>query len=180
MRRRDRRLILIAISGVVLLGATGVAAVALRDKAAFFYAPADVVEKKPSPGTYARLGGLVARGTVVRTEAGKVDFVVTDGSADVRVAYQGILPDLFREGQGVVAEGRFERDGTFAAETILARHDENYMPREVADALKDSGQWKPAPAMTGNPATAGLEAAPYASPAAGQPQDVASSVGAGR
>jgi cytochrome c-type biogenesis protein CcmE len=79
---------------------------------------------------------------------------VTDGSADVSVAYQGILPDLFREGQGVVAEGRFQRDGTFAAETILARHDENYMPREVADALKESGQWKPAPEPSGNAATA--------------------------
>lgn len=156
MRRRDRRLILIATCGVVLMAATAIAAVALRDKAAFFYAPADVVEKKPEAGTFARLGGLVAQGTVVRTEAGKVDFVVTDGSADVSVAYQGILPDLFREGQGVVAEGRFQRDGTFVAETILARHDENYMPREVADALKESGQWKPAPAPSGNavPATA--------------------------
>lgn len=151
MRRRDRRLLLITVAGALLLGATGIAAVGLRDKAAFFYAPKDVVEKNPAPGTSARLGGLVAAGTVVRSEGGKIDFVVTDGVADVRVSYRGVLPDLFREGQGVVAEGRFADSSRFEAETILARHDENYMPKEVADALKETGQWKPAP----QPASAG-------------------------
>lgn len=158
MRRRDRRLILVAICGTVLLGATAIAAVALSDKAAFFYAPSDVSAQVPEAGTYARLGGLVATGTVVRTGGGQVDFLVTDGAADVPVSYRGVLPDLFREGQGVVAEGRFTADGHFEAETILARHDENYMPKEVADSLKATGQWKDAPA-------AGSTALPGAGPA---------------
>jgi cytochrome c-type biogenesis protein CcmE len=153
MRRRDRRLLLITVVGALLLGATGIAAVGLRDKAAFFYAPKDVVEKAPEPGTSARLGGLVAAGTVVRSEGGKIDFVVTDGAADVRVSYRGVLPDLFREGQGVVAEGRFAQGGAFEAETILARHDENYMPKEVADSLKAAGQWKEAPLPAGGPSS---------------------------
>jgi cytochrome c-type biogenesis protein CcmE len=145
MRRKDRRLILIASAGTLLLGATAIAGFALRDTASFFYAPADAVARKPEPGTQARIGGLVAQGTVVRSENGKVDFVVTDGAADLQVSYRGVLPDLFREGQGVVAEGRFMEGGQFEARTILARHDESYMPKEVADALKASGQWKEAP-----------------------------------
>lgn len=165
MRRRDRRLLLIGLVGTLMLGATGIAAVGLRDKAAFFYAPADVAERKPEAGTAARLGGLVAAGTVVRSEGGKIDFVVTDGAADVRVSYRGVLPDLFREGQGVVAEGRFAEDGTFAASTILARHDENYMPKEVADSLKRTGQWKEAPPATGQDATYGASIGTAAMPA---------------
>lgn len=168
MRRRDRRLMLIAVAGTLLLGATAIASVALRSKANFFYAPADVVEKQPPAGTSARLGGLVAAGTVVRTDGGEVDFVVTDGSANVAVSYRGVLPDLFREGQGVVAEGRFEEGGTFRARTILARHDETYMPKEVADALKESGQWKAAPAAGGGtyapPPVGGIASAVTASP----------------
>lgn len=146
MRRRDRRLLLIGLSAGVLVAASAVASVALKDTASFFYSPADAVAKQPASGTSARIGGLVAAGTVVRGEDGKVDFVVTDGSADLRVSYRGILPDLFREGQGVVAEGRFHDATHFEAKTILARHDESYMPKEVADSLKASGQWKAAPA----------------------------------
>jgi cytochrome c-type biogenesis protein CcmE len=146
MRRRDRRLLLIGSAGVLLLGATVIASLALKDTASFFYAPADVVAKQPKPGTQARVGGLVAKGTVVRGENGMVNFVVTDGSADLRVSYRGVLPDLFREGQGVIAEGKFKSGEQFEARTILARHDENYMPKEVADSLKKSGQWRDAPA----------------------------------
>jgi cytochrome c-type biogenesis protein CcmE len=166
MRRRDRRLLLIALSGVVLVAATAVASTALRDTASFFYSPTDAHAKKPPAGTSARIGGLVATGTVVRGEGGTVDFVVTDGAADLSVRYRGVLPDLFREGQGVVAEGRFTDARTFEAKTILARHDENYMPKEVADSLKASGQWKQAPAA-GTP-----EPRPYADqgPPAGGPQ----------
>jgi cytochrome c-type biogenesis protein CcmE len=150
MRRRDRRLLLIGSAGVLLVGATVIASLALKDTASFFYAPADVVAKKPKPGTQARVGGLVAKGTVVRGENGMVNFVVTDGAANLRVSYRGVLPDLFREGQGVIAEGKFaagtsDSGNQFEARTILARHDENYMPKEVADSLKKSGQWKDAP-----------------------------------
>jgi cytochrome c-type biogenesis protein CcmE len=145
MRRRDRRLLLIGCAGALLLGSTVVASLALKDTASFFYAPADVVAKKPEPGTQARVGGLVAKGTVVRGENGMVNFVVTDGAANLRVTYRGVLPDLFREGQGVIAEGKFSQGEHFEARTILARHDENYMPKEVADALKNSGQWRDAP-----------------------------------
>lgn len=145
MRRRDRRLLLISCAGVLLIGASVIASLALRDTASFFYAPADVQERKPEAGTQARVGGLVAKGTVVRGENGMVNFVVTDGAANLRVAYRGVLPDLFREGQGVIAEGKFRDLEHFEARTILARHDENYMPKEVADSLKATGQWKEAP-----------------------------------
>jgi cytochrome c-type biogenesis protein CcmE len=145
MRRRDRRLLLIGCAGVLLIGASVVASLALKDTASFFYAPADVVARKPAPGTQARVGGLVAKGTVVRGENGMVNFIVTDGAANLRVSYRGVLPDLFREGQGVIAEGKFKEGAQFEARTILARHDENYMPKEVADSLKASGQWREAP-----------------------------------
>jgi cytochrome c-type biogenesis protein CcmE len=145
MRRRDRRLLLISAAGVVLIGATVVASLALRGTASFFYSPADAKTKNPPAGTQARIGGLVAKGTVVRSDNGLVNFVVTDGAADIRVSYRGVLPDLFREGQGVVAEGKFKTADTFEARTILARHDENYMPKEVADSLKASGRWREAP-----------------------------------
>jgi cytochrome c-type biogenesis protein CcmE len=145
MRRRDRRLLLIGSAGALLLGASVIASLALKDTASFFYAPADVVAKKPHAGTQARIGGLVAKGTVVRGENGMVNFVVTDGAANLRVSYRGVLPDLFREGQGVIAEGKFADGEQFEARTILAKHDEKYMPKEVADALKKSGQWREAP-----------------------------------
>ena len=146
MRRRDRRLLLISCAGTLLIGASIIASLALKDTASFFYAPADVVARKPDAGTQGRVGGLVAKGSVVRGEDGMVDFVVTDGAADLRVSYRGVLPDLFREGQGVIAEGKFKNQEHFEARTILARHDENYMPKEVADSLKASGKWRDAPA----------------------------------
>ncbi|HUT47781.1 MAG TPA: cytochrome c maturation protein CcmE [Alphaproteobacteria bacterium] len=127
------------------LGVLAVAAVlvlsALEQNIVFFHSPSDVAAKKVPPGKRFRIGGLVVKGSVQR-EGKTIAFRVTDGSSAVRVAYTGILPDLFREGQGVVANGTLTPDGTFRATEILAKHDENYMPREVADALKKSGHWK--------------------------------------
>ncbi len=108
----------------------------------FFNSPSDVAEKHIAPGTRIRLGGLVKSGSLVRSDNLKVRFDVTDGSREMPVAYQGVLPDLFREGQGVVAEGALDGSGVFNADTILAKHDETYMPKEVADALKKTGHWK--------------------------------------
>ena len=117
---------------------------AFRDSIVFFNSPSDVAEKRIAAGTRIRIGGLVKEGSLVRGDDLKVRFEVTDGNRDVRVAYQGVLPDLFREGQGVVAEGALDGAGLFNADTILAKHDETYMPKEVADALKKSGHWKDA------------------------------------
>jgi cytochrome c-type biogenesis protein CcmE len=115
---------------------------AFRDSIVFFNSPTDVAERHIGPGTRIRLGGLVKSGSLVRGDDLKVRFEVTDGSREIAVAYQGVLPDLFREGQGVVAEGALDGSGVFDADTILAKHDETYMPKEVADALKKSGHWQ--------------------------------------
>jgi len=142
MTRKQRRLTLIGAGVGVLALAAALVLTALRDSIVFFNSPTEVVEKQLAPGTRVRLGGLVKPGTVQRGEHMAVRFAITDGNRDVRVAYQGLLPDLFREGQGVVAEGVIEPGGDFRADTILAKHDERYMPKEVADALKKSGHWK--------------------------------------
>jgi cytochrome c-type biogenesis protein CcmE len=115
---------------------------AFRGSIAFFNSPTDIAEKHPGPGTRIRLGGLVKDGSIVRANDLRVRFEVTDGKSEIPVTYQGVLPDLFREGQGVVAEGAVDGAGVFNADTILAKHDETYMPKEVADALKKSGHWK--------------------------------------
>src|ERR1700742_3220262 len=142
MTRKQRRLILIGSSlGVLALAAVLVLS-ALKDSIVFFNSPTDLVEKHIAPGTRVRLGGLVKDGTVQRGDNLAVRFEVTDGNKAVTVSYQGILPDLFREGQGVVAEGTIEPGGGFKADAVLAKHDERYMPKEVADALKKSGHWK--------------------------------------
>jgi cytochrome c-type biogenesis protein CcmE len=142
MTRKQRRLAIIAAA----LGVLGLAAVlvlgALRDSIVFFNSPTDIVEKHVAPGTRIRLGGLVREGSVQRNGGVNVRFDVTDGNNTLPVTYTGILPDLFREGQGVVAEGALEPGGTFRADTVLAKHDETYMPKEVADALKKQGHWK--------------------------------------
>ena len=142
MTRRQRRLTLIGLAGVVLAVAAGLVLYAMTDRIVFFNAPSDLVAKPMPPGTRLRLGGLVAAGSVVKHEDGRVTFAVTDGAATVPVAYKGILPDLFREGQGVVAEGLVGADGVFSADSVLAKHDEKYMPREVVDALKKQGVWE--------------------------------------
>jgi cytochrome c-type biogenesis protein CcmE len=142
MTRKRRRLVLIGGGLCVLAVAVGLMLNAFRDSIVFFNSPTDVAEKHIAPGTRIRIGGLVKAGSVVRGDDLKIRFDVTDGNRDIAVAYQGVLPDLFREGQGVVAEGALDSGGLFDADTILAKHDENYMPKEVADALKKSGRWK--------------------------------------
>ncbi|HWM49138.1 MAG TPA: cytochrome c maturation protein CcmE [Xanthobacteraceae bacterium] len=142
MTRKQRRLTMIGAAGIVLVVAAGLVLGALRDSIVFFNSPTDLTEKHVPPGTRIRLGGLVAPGSIVRSENLNVRFEVTDGNKTMTVAYQGILPDLFREGQGVIAEGTLDASGTFKADSVLAKHDENYMPKEVADALKKQGHWK--------------------------------------
>jgi cytochrome c-type biogenesis protein CcmE len=142
MTRKKRRLALIGAAAVVLAIAVGLVLFALQDSIVFFNSPSDVVAKAVKPGTRLRLGGLVAPGSVVRDDALDMHFEVTDGNRAIKVAYHGILPDLFREGQGVVAEGTLEPGGSFRADTVLAKHDETYMPKDVADALKKQGHWK--------------------------------------
>ena len=141
MRRRDQRLMMIGAAGAVLVLAATLTFAGLRDSVVYFVAPSDLAEKA-EPGQRVRLGGLVVEGTVRRDADGATRFVVTDGAAQVEVRYDDILPDLFREGQGVVAEGTWAPGQAFEAERVLARHDENYMPREVAEALKERGEWK--------------------------------------
>ena len=142
MTRKQRRLILISSSlGVLALAAVLVLS-ALKDSIVFFNSPTDVVEKNVQPGSRIRLGGLVKEGTVQRGDNLAVRFEVTDGNRAIAVSSQGILPDLFREGQGVIAEGTLQPGGAFKADSVLAKHDEKYMPKEVADALKKQGHWK--------------------------------------
>jgi cytochrome c-type biogenesis protein CcmE len=142
MTRKQRRLVLIGTSLGVLALAAALILTALRDSVVFFNSPTDVVEKSVQPGARIRLGGLVKPGTLQRGDNLAVRFEVTDGNRAIPVAYQGILPDLFREGQGVVAEGALDGTGVFKADAVLAKHDETYMPKEVADALKKQGHWK--------------------------------------
>jgi cytochrome c-type biogenesis protein CcmE len=142
MTRKQRRLVLIGGSlGVLALAAVLVLS-ALKDSIVFFNSPTDVVEKKVPPGSRIRLGGLVKPGTLQRGDQLAVRFDVTDGNRDILVRYQGILPDLFREGQGVIAEGTLDSGGAFMADSVLAKHDEKYMPKEVVDALKRQGRWE--------------------------------------
>ena len=148
MTRKGRRLVLIGSALGVLGVALGLVLFAMRDSIVFFHAPADIAAKGVPPGTRLRLGGVVKEGSIERGQAQQIDFEVIDAQASIRVRYQGLLPDLFREGQGVVAEGVLEPSGTFRADTVLARHDETYMPREVADALKKQGHWQPQPAAS--------------------------------
>lgn len=142
MTRKQRRLVLIGSSLGVLAIAAALVLGALRDSIVFFNSPSDVVEKSIPPGTRMRIGGLVKPGSLQRGDNLQVSFAVTDGKTDIAVRYQGIVPDLFREGQGVVAEGRLESGQVLDADTVLAKHDERYMPREVVDALKKSGHWQ--------------------------------------
>jgi cytochrome c-type biogenesis protein CcmE len=140
MRRRDQRLAIVGVAGAVLVLAATLTFAGLRDSVVYFVAPSDLAEKA-APGRLIRLGGLVVEGTV-RRDASGVAFAVTDGAVQVEVRYEGQLPDLFREGQGVVCEGRWTPGEIFVADRVLAKHDETYMPREVAEALKQRGEWK--------------------------------------
>ena len=142
MTRRQRRLTMIGGSLAVLAVAAALVLNAMRDSIVFFSTPAAVAEKHIAAGKRFRLGGLVKPGSLVRGDDLAVRFLVADDSAALPVAYKGILPDLFREGQGVVAEGALDASGVFRADTVLAKHDETYMPKDVADALKKQGHWK--------------------------------------
>ena len=140
--RKQKRAALI-LTGVAILGiAAGLVLYALNDTIVFFYTPSEIAEKNVVPGQRFRLGGLVETGSLVRGEGLTVSFVVTDMIKTVPVSYSGQLPDLFREGQGVVTEGRLDGSGKFIADTVLAKHDETYMPKDVADRLKEKGVWK--------------------------------------
>lgn len=142
MTRKQKRGALIAGCLVVLAIAAGLVLFALKDSIVFFHSPTDVAEKDIGPGTRFRLGGLVEKGSVVRGQDLSVTFAITDGNSSRKVVYNKILPDLFREEQGVVAEGHLTAAGHFQADSVLAKHDENYMPPEVAAALKKQGVWK--------------------------------------
>lgn len=142
MSRKQKRLAVIAGGLGFIMVAVLLILFAFGQSVAYFYMPADLAKTPVGPGTRIRLGGLVAEGSVKRGNGTTVTFSVTDGKATVPVTYTGILPDLFREGQGVVTEGVFAAGGTlFAADTVLAKHDEKYMPKEVADRLKKDGVW---------------------------------------
>jgi cytochrome c-type biogenesis protein CcmE len=142
MTRRQRRAVLILGCLAVIGVAIGLVLTALRDTIVFFHTPSAVAEKSLQPGQRFRLGGLVAEGSLKRGTGTDVEFVVTDTAKTIAVSYRGVLPDLFREGQGVVAEGVLEAGGNFRADTVLAKHDETYMPPEVAKALKEQGVWQ--------------------------------------
>jgi cytochrome c-type biogenesis protein CcmE len=142
MTRKQRRLVLIGGSLGVLAIAVALMLNAFRASIVFFNSPTDVLANHVGPGERIRLGGLVKTGSLVRGDGLRIRFEVTDGKSEIPVRYDGILPDLFREGQGVVAEGKLDGGGVFDADTILAKHDSTYMPKEVVEALKKSGHWK--------------------------------------
>lgn len=140
--RKQKRLAVIAGLGVILAFAAALIFSALRDQIVFFYTPSEILEKNVEAGQSLRLGGLVKEGTWQKNGETN-DFVVTDGENEIAARYVGILPDLFREGQGVIAEGELTAAGTFTASTVLAKHDEKYIPAELADELKARGEWRP-------------------------------------
>ena len=140
-RRRRTRLTLLAAVGITLAAALALTLTALQDQIVFFKSPSDIAAEPLAVGERVRIGGLVKEGSYRRVD-GTNSFVVTDTVADVAVAYAGIVPDLFREGQGVVIDGALGTGGTFVADTVLAKHDENYVPAEVAEALEKQGLWK--------------------------------------
>ncbi|MGB5086317.1 MAG: cytochrome c maturation protein CcmE [Methylocystis silviterrae] len=141
MTRKGKRLTLIAGAMAILGVAAGLMLFALRDNIVFFYTPSELAKKQTASGARLRIGGLVKEGTVVRNGQ-DVNFTVTDKTSDLTVSYTGLLPDLFREGQGVVVDGVLQPSGGFRADSVLAKHDERYMPRDVADALKKQGVWQ--------------------------------------
>ena len=141
MTRKGKRLTLIGGAMAILGLAAGLMLFALRDNIVFFYTPSELAKKQTASGARLRIGGLVKEGTVVKNGQ-DVRFTVTDKTSDLTVSYTGLLPDLFREGQGVVVDGVLQPSGAFRADSVLAKHDERYMPRDVADALKKQGVWQ--------------------------------------
>jgi cytochrome c-type biogenesis protein CcmE len=144
MTRKQKRFSVI-LGGLAVLGlAAGLVLYAISDTIVFFFTPSEVVERGVAPGQRIRLGGLVEKGSLKKGNGTTVEFQVTDTIKTLAVRYEGQLPDLFREGQGVVAEGAMSPDGSFIADTVLAKHDEKYMPKDVADKLKEKGVWQQA------------------------------------
>ena len=142
MTRKQRRAVVIA-GGLVMIGiAVALVLSALKTQVTFFMSPTDILTNAPAPGTRIRLGGLVETGSYHRGGGAQATFRITDGAKSLPVSYNDVLPDLFKEGQGAVAEGVMAPDGVFMADKVLAKHDEKYMPPEVADALKKSGHWQ--------------------------------------
>ncbi|MBC7908829.1 MAG: cytochrome c maturation protein CcmE [Rhodospirillaceae bacterium] len=142
MTRKQRRLYFVVLGVLAVGAAAALVLTALRQDIVFFFSPSEIVEAKiPTEGRRIRLGGLVEEGSVAK-EGATVKFRITDGAHVVPVVFSGLLPDLFREGQGVVTEGKMGKDGTFVAAEVLAKHDENYMPKEVAESLKKTGHWQ--------------------------------------
>lgn len=141
-RKARTRLLLLAMITPVVAVAVGLSLWASSSAISLFYTPGQAAEANPPPGRAIQLGGLVAPGSVVRHTDGRVEFTIRDKIAADRVLYHGQLPDLFREGQGIVADGSYRADGVFEAKRVLAKHDETYMPKEVADALKEQGEWR--------------------------------------
>lgn len=143
MTRSKRQRLALILAGLALLGgATGLSLAALNETVTFFHSPTDLIENPPAPDRRLRVGGLVVDDSVARDAGGQVRFAVTDGANATEVRFNGVLPDLFREGQGVVAEGMMDSGGWFMADEVLAKHDETYMPPEVADALREQGHWQ--------------------------------------
>jgi cytochrome c-type biogenesis protein CcmE len=142
--RKRQRLILVAVALVLLGGASGLVLYALSDTVAFFVTPSEIAEGKVEADRRFRLGGLVVPGSIRHDDGtdGTVAFMLTDQASEVQVRYRGLLPDLFREGQGIVAQGEIDGQGVFVASEVLAKHDESYMPPEAAEALKRAGVWK--------------------------------------
>ncbi|MCH8683782.1 cytochrome c maturation protein CcmE [Pedomonas mirosovicensis] len=144
MKAKHQRLVLVGLAALAVSGAAALGFSALDDTMTYFYSPTDVLDKGVSPGQPIRLGGLVETGSVRHEADGlTLAFTVTDTAHSVPVRYRGLVPDLFREGQGVVAEGTFDAAGVFVAQSLLAKHDEKYMPPEVADSIKRAGEWRP-------------------------------------
>ena len=142
-RKARRRLTVLLVAAPILALAVGLSLYAMRDAVVFFYGPSEAKAKHLPSGQVVRIGGLVETGSVKRLPDGAMTFKIADRAADVVAVYKGELPDLFREGQGVVAQGAFDPSGQFAASQVLAKHDEKYMPKEVVQALKKSGEWRP-------------------------------------
>lgn len=151
MKRKTLRLYLLVISLCLLGVATALVLNAFNRELVFFFSPTEIAAEKPEPGRLIRLGGLVEVDSVTRLDDGAtVSFRVTDLQNSLDIAYRGVLPDLFREGQGVVVQGAFNESGRFVATEVLAKHDENYLPPEVAKALKESGRWQEGAGKGGN------------------------------
>ena len=142
MKRKHKRLTFVLIALLLLSSAAALILTAFEDNIVFFYSPTELKVKNPNQNQRLRIGGLVKIGSIKRPAGSSITFSITDTAKTVQVRYKGILPDLFREGQGIVAEGRWTGE-VFQADEVLAKHDENYMPPEVADAIKKSGNWKP-------------------------------------